>query len=188
MSLASEHTEYNEWTSRIARNDTEAMRLLYEHFFRDLYRFTIQLVKSETLAEDVVHDTFVKVWENRHQLNQQLSLKSYLFTICRNQAFNLLQKAATQSRLQEEIIYHYTAVFGQEEDQEVLEQQAETLQNALQSLPPQRRQIFTMAKIEGASYEQIAAQLGISKGTISDHIVKANRFLKEFFKKNQNRA
>ena len=161
--------------------DTRAFRRFYDYFHRDLFRFAQHIVKSEQLAEDIVHDVFVRVWENRLKLDNSLSIKSFLFTICRNLSLNTLEKAATEARVHDEIMRHFTDLPNDEPT--LTENYEKIAQEALNLLPPQRRQVFELAKIEGLSYEQIAQKLNISPGTVSDHLVKANRFLRDYVKK-----
>jgi RNA polymerase sigma-70 factor (family 1) len=164
---------------QVAQGDARAFRQLYDYFHRDLYRFTLHMVKSDALAEDVVHDTFVKVWVGRIFLNDQLSIKSYLFTICRNLSLNLLEKAATEARLRDDILYHYQPDDSSYDEWAGQSEYESKLWKAIEALPNQRQAIFKMVKLDKRSYEDVAAELGISKGTVSDHVVKALRFLKK---------
>lgn len=179
MKSSASNIELPDWVEGTLAGNIPSFELLYQYFHRDLYRFALHIVKAEPLAQDVVQDVFVRVWENRSKLDKTLSIKSYLFTICRNLSLNLLEKAASESRLHQEILRAYTPTLPTDDLKEVYEQLAQT---ALEQLPPIRRRVFEMAKIEGHNYQQIAQQLHISPGTVSDHIVKANRFLKEFVK------
>jgi RNA polymerase sigma-70 factor (ECF subfamily) len=178
------YSDLAEWTGRLSQGDHEAFRLLYAFFYSDLYRYVLRIVKSEAIAEDIIHDTFVKVWETRQTLDKNLSIKSYLFTSCRNRALNVLEKAANDHRLEGEILYHYAFLYNNTaQDQEYLESRLAQLHEALELLPPTRKEVYKMAKLQGLSYEAIAQKLTISKGTVSDHVVKANRFLTLFLKK-----
>lgn len=170
------------WVVGVSMGDADAFRALYEYFHRDLYRFTIQVVKSSMLAEDVVHDVFLRVWEKREQLDATRSIKSYLFTICRNRILTLLERAATETRILDELVRHYH-VDADENDKatDIFTVENEKLvRDAISKLPNQRRYIFEMAKLEGLTYDQIAEQLGISRGTVCDHIVKSNRFIRTY--------
>ena len=174
------HNENIDWSScveRIAESDATAFRELYDGFQLDLYRFAVQVVKSKSLAEDIVQDTFVKIWERRQNLDSQKSIKSFLFTICKNLCFDSLEKAAKSEPLKQEILNDFEV--NQIED--TLPNNLERLAAAaIDSLPPQRRLIFEKAKLQDMSYEQIAKELNISKGTVSDHLVKAMRTIRAF--------
>lgn len=173
------HIDLSASVEGVVGGSMQAFELLYQHFHRDLYRFALHIVKSDALAQDIVQDVFVRLWENRSKLQKELSIKSYLFTICRNLSLNMLAKAASEAHLCEEILKAYVPNPSPDDAQETYEKQARA---AFEQLPPVRRKVFELAKIEGLSYQQIAEQLNISPGTVSDHIVKANRFLKEYVK------
>jgi RNA polymerase sigma-70 factor (family 1) len=176
------NTDWSECISNIRNADTNAFRLLYDGFHHDLYRFAQNTVKSSTLAEDIIQDTFIKVWDKRTQLDPSKSIKSYLFTICRNLCLDTLQKAGNTEPLRAEIIENY---LSQIEDNEIILQNETRLRQAIETLPTQRRLIFEKAKIENLNYDQIATQLGISKGTVSDHLVKAMRTVRQYLKESR---
>ena len=181
MKPSTPHNELSDWVLGIVAGETRSFRHLYDYFHRDLFRFAQHIVKSEQLAEDIVHDVFVRVWENRLKLDNSLSIKSFLFTICRNLSLNVLEKAATEARIHDEILRYFSEL---PVEVPLTDDYEKIAQEALTQLPPQRRQVFELAKIEGLSYQQIAQKLNISPGTVSDHIVKANRFLREYVKNN----
>ncbi len=180
MSANLKNIDWSECVRNIQQADTNAFRLLYDRFHHDLFRFAQNTVKSQALAEDIIQDTFIKVWDKRAQLDHDKSIKSYLFTICRNLCLDSLQKAANTESLRTEIIENYEA---QIDDNELGLHNEALLRQAINSLPTQRRLVFEKAKLENLSYDQIAAELGISKGTVSDHLVKAMRAVREYLKK-----
>ncbi len=132
------------------------------------------------MAEDIIQDTFIKVWDKRAQLDPDKSIKSYLFTVCRNVCLDTLQKAGNTESLRADIIDNYEA---QIDDNEFILHNEALLRQAIESLPTQRRIVFEKAKFNNLSYDQIATDLGISKGTVSDHLVKAMRTIREYLKK-----
>ncbi len=180
MTANLKNIDWSECVKNIQKADTNAFRLLYDGFYYDLYRFAQNTVKSKVIAEDIVQDTFIKVWDRRAQLNPDKSIQSYLFTICRNLCLDTLQKAGNTESLRAEIIENYEAQIN--DDDPTIKNEA-LLSQAIGSLPAQRRLVFEKAKLESLSYEQIAAELGISKGTVSDHLVKAMRSVRAYLKK-----
>jgi len=85
--------------------DTAAFKELYNYYHPQLYRFSLRYVKSPFLAEEVVHDVFVKVWENRHTLDESRSIRSYLYTICKNHMLNVLARAARERQCQQQMVH-----------------------------------------------------------------------------------
>jgi RNA polymerase sigma factor (sigma-70 family) len=91
--------------SELKNHNERAFRSLFDLYYQDIYGYSISILKSKELAEENVQDVFLKVWLHRENLNLEQSFKSYLFTIARNQAFNLLNKATNDAILREEIFY-----------------------------------------------------------------------------------
>ncbi len=70
----------------------EAFKTLFNRYYKKLYHFSLGLLKSREDAEEMVHDVFVKVWENRTNLKEALSFNAYLLTIARNRIYNQLRQ------------------------------------------------------------------------------------------------
>ena len=98
------------------------------------------------------------------------------------------RKTAKDNRLIEKLIVSYVDYETNNEETIISEENLDLLQIAIGTLSPQRKQIYTLCKLEGKSYEEVSNQLGISTSTISDHIVKANKTVKQYFLLNKNTA
>jgi RNA polymerase sigma-70 factor (ECF subfamily) len=143
-----------------------------------VYSFSYKFLKSKQLAQDCTQLAFIKIWERRDQLNCDLNFKSYLFTICKNSILKTIEKTARENKFKELVMQEY-ANEGRHENSE-LEHLEKVAQEALEQLPPQRQLIFKLCKIEGQSYNEVALNLGISNGTVRDHMFKASKSIKRF--------
>jgi RNA polymerase sigma-70 factor (family 1) len=165
----------------LKNGNESAFRALYDFYYQDIYGYSISLLKSKELAEENVQDVFLKIWLHRENLNPEQSFKSFLFTIARNQAFNLLSKAANDMLLKEEVFYtsekSYVAgdITLREEDCKRLKKQA------IKQLPPKRKRIFKMSRKQGKTYEEISQELGISVNTVKSQMSKALESIRQFF-------
>lgn len=146
-----------------------------------LYGNILKLVKSPLIAEELLQDIFQRVWEYRKNIDTAKSFKSYLFTIAKNLVCDYFNKAS-----RERLVDRYLQV--QEEKQQMrVEHMLEDkeselmLQHAVRQLPPQRKLVYMLCKIEGRSYEDVSKLLDISVSTISDHIVKATKSIKAYY-------
>ncbi len=164
---------------QVKTGDRSAFRLLYERFHAGLYQLAVRLLKSEALAEEVVHDVFLKIWEAREGLKTDTSFQSYLFTICRNQALDVLKKAAREQSLRQQISEGWELQVEQQAFEAVFSKAQQKALAAVKELPLQRQEVFRLAKVEGLSYDEIAQKLNISKSTVSDHLVKAMKSIRE---------
>lgn len=167
--------------SELKNGNENAFRKLYDFYYQDIYGYSISLLKSKELAEENVQDVFLKIWLHRENLNQEQSFKSYLFTIARNQAFNLLNKAANDVLLKEEV-FHISEKSHSQGDFSIREADCKKLKKqAIKQLPPKRKRIFKMSRKEGKTYEEISQELGISVSTVKNQMSKALESIRIFF-------
>lgn len=166
----------------LKNHNEKAFRTLYDLYHQDIYGYSISILKSKELAEENVQEVFLKVWLHRENLNLELSFKSYLLTIARNQAFNFLSKAANEALLKGEILYQSQKSYEQG-DYSLRESDCKKLKKqALKQLPPKRKLIFKMSRKQGKTYEEIGQELGISVNTVKNQMGKALESLRLFFK------
>ena len=169
----------------IAGNE-KAFRTLFDAYRNDLYKFSLSMVCRETYAEEIVQDVFMKVWTKRETLDPNLSFRSYLFTITRNQNIKFLKKAANNLKLREEIFYR-SQKFANPTERQMREAELEALkEEALNQLPPKRRLIFELSRNEGLSYEDIGRELDISPHTVRNQMSKALETLRTFLLDNRD--
>ncbi|MNY28271.1 ECF RNA polymerase sigma factor RpoE [compost metagenome] len=167
--------------SELKEGNEKAFRQLFDLYYQDIYGYSISLLKSKEAAEENVQDVFMKVWMHRENLNLEQSFKSYIFTIARNQAFNTLNKAANDIALKEAIFYESqkSHEYG---DYSIREADCKKLRKqAMNQLPPKRKQIFKMSRKKGMSYEEISQELGISINTVRNQMSKALESMRVFF-------
>lgn len=152
----------------------------YEQYHRHIYFFALRYLKSRELAGEAVHDVFLKVWETRRRLNPQLSFKAYLLTICKNHILNILKRANRETAIKAEILRDAVARHEETESSIHYQDYYQFALRAIEQLPPQRRLVFRMCKLEGKSQDEVADALGISKGTVRDHLFKGSRQVKAY--------
>ncbi|RAV29072.1 RNA polymerase sigma-70 factor [Sinomicrobium soli] len=170
--------------SRVRDHDEQAFRELYHKYYHAVYGFGMSLVKSSTIAEEIVQEVFMQVWLHCESLDPKLSFKSYILTITRNKSLDFLRKAGNNEVLRKEIFYTGTYVHNQTSDYVDDADYEEWKNKAIASLSPKRRRIFEMSRKEGMSYEDIARELGISTNTVKVQMSKALRNIRIFLEVN----
>jgi RNA polymerase sigma-70 factor (family 1) len=166
--------------SEIKNHNGAAFKKLFDLYYQDIYGYSISLLKHKELAEENVQDVFLKVWQHREQLDPAKSFKAFLFTIARNQAFNILNKAANDITLREAVFYE-TQQAHEHTDDAIREDDCRKLKKeAINELPPARKKIFKMSR-KGKTYEEISRELGISVSTVKSQMSKALESLRIFF-------
>jgi len=171
--------------TRFQNGDKDAFTQLYATYSRQLYLNLVRLVKSEELAAELLQDVFIAIWEKRDSIEIQQSFRAYLFRIGENKVTDLFRRARRDkillSKIKKIASEHYSYI---EEDM-IAREDAAILKKAIETLPPQRRQIFELCKLQGKTYSEVSLQLGISTSTINDHIVKGTKSVREFLYSNK---
>jgi RNA polymerase sigma-70 factor (ECF subfamily) len=172
------HNE-KELLGRIAEGDEAAFTLLLRHFRNKVYTQSLVYLKSALTAQEITQDVFLKVWANRSGLPHIENLSGYLFIITRNEIISALRKKGRElAALSESLVEN-----GWIPDQQLLYKESyQLLLQGIEALPPARKDVFKMSRLEGLSYEEIAERQGISRNGVKDHIVKSLLFLRNYLR------
>lgn len=160
---------------------TNDMDARFEQFYAANFprgkNFARLLTKSEEDAEDIAQNIFLKLWTRPDLWQGQESMTGYLYTVTRNEIFNLFKHQKVEQEYESHIIR--SQLIGElcDEDTSLLEnlyykEIVLLVELALNQLPPRRKQVFEMSRIEGLSHKEIAEKLQIPVRTVEDHIYK----------------
>ncbi len=172
----------------LIRGDAEAFSEIYQWYAPRLYANLLRLVKDKDLAQEFLQDVFMKVWENRTKIHTHLSFRAYLFQISKHLVYDYYRREKIKTQVEHYLSHIGTELHTQVEDDLAYKQSKELLDQAIEKLPPMRKQVYVLCKIEGLSYQQVSEMLNISHSTISDHIVKASKFIREQYSIEANGA
>jgi RNA polymerase sigma factor (sigma-70 family) len=173
---------------QLRQGSEQAFTILYDKFSTPIYRNILHLVKNEDIAQELLQDLFLKIWEIRQNIKLEDSFKSFLYTVAGNMVYTHFRKTAKDNILIAQLVSSYVDYETAAEETFLSQQNLDLLKLAIEKLSPQRKQIYTLCKIEGKSYEEVSNELGISTSTIRDHIVKGNKTIKRFFLANTDIA
>ncbi|PPL02199.1 RNA polymerase sigma-70 factor, ECF subfamily [Parapedobacter indicus] len=179
MSVSHNDIDEQEMLARLQLGEEMAFRWVYDRYSRAIYGNILRLVHDETVADDLLQDVFVKIWEHREHIDPNQSFRAYLFTCSRHFAFNFRRRLQLEIEAAIQMARGYVDSDDTVVDSLNAKETEALLHGAISELPTQRQRIFRMCKVDGLSYRQVAEQLGISEATVRDHIVKANKFIKD---------
>jgi RNA polymerase sigma-70 factor (family 1) len=174
-------TGLTEIVQRLKEGEEQAFQEIYSRYVGRLPAFALRIIKSPELADDVVQDIFVHLWELRGSLDPEKNFQSFLFTITRNHVINVLKRSSVNAALLREIFLNTPQSSNTTETQLALTETTEILRRAMDLLPPGQKRVFELCKINGLSYEEAASELNLSPGTINAHMVKSIKFIKAYF-------
>lgn len=156
----------------LAQGSEFAFTQLFDHYRGRIFSVAWRFLKSRALAEEIVQEVFLKIWVRRGEVASILNFEGYLFTMTRNQIFDGVKRIAAETTAKRAFTERLQLV--EDTDHSVIDKQYdELLREAVDHLPPQQKQIFRLAKMEGLSHQAIADQLHISRLTVKTHMAKA---------------
>jgi len=155
----------------VARKDEDAFERLYDIFADRVFRYSLVLVRDRHLAEEVLQETMVALWQQAASFSGRSQVSTWIFGIARNQAYTLLKREEREARRSQE-----TAVLP--DPAAALDRNLDVLA-AVETLPPGLREVVFLTFYEGLSYRQIAAILDIPEGTVKSRMYHAKRRLAE---------
>ena len=157
-----------ELQTRIANHDETAFTQLYLHFGKKLIHFSISLVRSKEIAEELVEDVFVKLWANRGHITEIENLTVYLYVAVKNKSLNALSQKAKEL-VAASFDYLDTTVdeFAADPyDLMITAEMMSRMHHAIESLPPRCKMIFKLIREDGLRYKEVGDILNISVNTI----------------------
>ncbi|NIV97129.1 RNA polymerase sigma-70 factor [candidate division KSB1 bacterium] len=156
----------------------EAFRAVFMEYQPHLYRYLWLRVRSVEMAEDLVQETFVRLWQTRKKLDPGHNLEVYLFRIARNLAINTMRtiKRRQTFRFNDEL--NPLSSISTDDTVEYT-QLAQLIDDVILSLPEKSRTAFLLSRYEELSHKEVAAVMGVSVKTVEKHIGKVLEVLKK---------
>jgi RNA polymerase sigma-70 factor (ECF subfamily) len=173
----------------IKNNDEEFFKILFRLYYSRLCVYAATFVRVPDLAEEIVQETFIKLWENRAVINVEKSFRAYIFRSVHNNCINYLKNSEVMRRqsaqMREEILYHNEVALRHLSsaiiDDLISEELEKKLNNVLDAMPPQARKIFMLSRFDQLSYQEIADDMGISVNTVKTQMKRALAKLRKIF-------
>ena len=154
--------------------------VLFRLHFRPLCLYALHYLGDVEAAEDVVQESFVKLWEKQQQGSEVSNTRAYLYMTVRNRCLDLLKAKGLPT---ESLKPYDTYGIIDENEAEERSQTEARIWTALDSLPEKCREIFILCKRDGLKYEEIAQELNLSVNTVRNQISKALSILRDGVKK-----
>ena len=171
-------TDIGKMTRGLINDDKNVIDSIYHTYHKRIYAYAYSYLKISDDALDVVHEVFMKLWENRHRLDPDTKLEAFVFTITRNVVLSIFRKKSSEKSYCDHL--QALSVISDLNTQESLDYKflKETVDKLIDTLPPKRKQVYILSRNEGLSHKEIAQQLNISEKTVEDHMTKALAYLR----------
>lgn len=170
--------------SALKQDSKEAFSLLFQTYYTDLVLFCGNFIKDKDSCEDIVQSIFLKLWNDRKNIQIEISLKSYLLKAVRNSCLDEFRHI--------EIVRQYETEFGSSaldnydtENYILYSDLYAHLSRALEKIPDLYKEAFVLNRFEGLKYREIAEKLNVSERTVEVRVSKTldllRKQLKDFF-------
>jgi RNA polymerase sigma-70 factor (ECF subfamily) len=179
--------------ARIREGDESAFEMLFKSMSSPLYYFALRLVHDEEKAEEIVHDVFLKIWNDRKKVDIKIALKSYLYKSVHNAAINWLVHCKTK-KLNSVLLLDDEAwerIIRTSKCDSFLIEAIEAVETeniiikSVEELPQQCREVFKMSRFELKSVKEISEILGITPTTVKTQLYRALARLAVSLKENK---
>ncbi len=161
--------------------DKSTYKRLFDDHYRPLCNFAYRINGDIDKAEDIVQDIFVKIWNQKDLLQEDKNIKSYIYTMVRNHTLEIMRREGIGLKVSKEILYLHTDENELSIEEEEIEKYRliDKIYVSIRQLPPKCSEVFTLSKVNGLTYTQIAERMNISVKTVESHMSKALRLLRE---------
>ena len=164
--------------------DAETFKKVFLPYHQKLYRIAYRIVQNSDNAEDIVQETFIKLWNKRHDMQTIDNTEAFAIIILRNTSLDFLRKTKNDNHTDYDVDVPETESLSKKLE---LQDEAEQVKALINNLPDQQRQVMMMKHWDDYSDEEIEQATGISPGNIRVILSRARKTIREQFYKIQQR-
>ena len=164
---------------RLRKGDKKALDEIYSLYNRKIFCFALSYLKKEEDSWDIVQEAFIRLWDSRSKLKRGTRLEALIFTVTKNSILSLFRKHATEKKYLEYLANSVISNSCGTEELTDLGFLQEKYEQLIPMLPPKRRAVFVLSRMDGLSNKEIALAQGISEKTVENHLTKALAFFRE---------
>ena len=169
----------NQWIEKIRTGDAIAYEALFRTYYPRLCRFVLKMVQSKSIAEEIVQEIFLKIWEHRATWTSQYPIRIYLYRAAKNLSLNHLKHEKVVREWEKEELMKIPLSENDPEMELFQHELSFAIQRAIDRLPERCRLTFTLHRQEGLTYTEIASVLNISIKTVETQMGRALKTLRK---------
>lgn len=173
----------------LKNGDEKIFEYIFHAHFQSLYYFSKKFVIRDSIAKELVQESFLTLWEKRSELRPNTNIKAYLFTLTRNNSLNYLKHLKIESAHREqskreglELQLNEIALEFDGSDLYVAKELQSKIEESINTLPKQCKRVFQLSRFDNLKYKEIAENLNISIKTVENQMTKALRHLRSELK------
>lgn len=163
----------------LQQDSMAAFDTLYQMHHQAVYRNICKLVPQQEVAEDLLQEVFLALWEHRSSLDTNKQAAGWLFVVSYNKSISWLKKSLRESKALQTMPAWHTAPEETLATEELYQHQLHALNNAVDQLPLRKKQAFRLCRLEGRTYEEAGSMLGISSATVKEYVKSAAQLIRQ---------
>lgn len=184
MLPSNNHITEKEFLVEVAAGNQESFKRLFDAYYPKLYNYISTIIKVPQVAEEVAMDVFLKIWLGREMITRIENFDSFLFRVAHNKSIDFLRSAARNPKVRDLLWDEIQLSATEQADTYLLRKEFESKhREAIALLSPQRKKVYQLSREENKNHDQIADHLGLSRNTVNNHIVEAQRFVRTYLLK-----
>ncbi len=160
----------------VTTRDNKVFGLLFEKYHASMFRFAETFVFRSEVAEDIVQEVFIKLWESP-EIKIEKSIKSYLFLMVRNRCIDFLRALQVEDKRKKKLLE--AQILSDTTDLEFDEATSEMIKRTINELPEQCRHVYNLSVYEDMKYNEIAHELNISVSAVKVQMFRARKYLRK---------
>lgn len=176
-----------ELVTLLKTGDATAFTRLYNKYSTKMYVNMFKMVKDEQVVEEMVQVLFSRIWQQRETISYDSDFSAYLYRASSNLVCDFYRKLKSDRRMLARFRSTITEQYSHIEESIYFKESKHLLEQALAGLSVQQRHVFQLCKLEGCSYKEAAARLGISPNTVKEYFSKAKQLVKTFIAANMEK-
>ena len=147
---------------RLRQGEELALQKIIKIYLHPLRYYAWTFVKRKEVAEEIAHDAFVKLWQERSRFESAIEIKRFLYLVTKHRCLDHLKAADTRLRRPWEDIDHSSLLEMDSESRLIQSELMQAIYQEINKLPEKQREVFRLGFLEGLTAEEISLQLGIS--------------------------
>lgn len=162
---------------KLKQGDSGAYKELFNLYYSALSTYALKYCDSFVMAEDVVQDLFIKIWDEKLYLKLEGAMGPYLFKAVKNNTLLALKEKSKYSFIDIEKQVN-KLIFDEDIDLKFIEEEEKRLHKEIEALPLKSKEVFKAIVLDNLKYKDVAIQLGISINTVKTHHSRALKQLR----------
>jgi RNA polymerase sigma-70 factor (family 1) len=171
--------------AKLRVGDVTAFDNLYWRYYEVVYRNILKITKDAVVAEDILQEVFIRLWEKRNEISADQPVIKWIFVISFNLSIDYIRKKLREQAVHRNLLAESSQMPA---PTSTYEEYYQLLKNAIDQLSPQKQRIIRLCKLEGKTYEEAAAEMQISRHTVKEYLSAAMSSLREHVRQHTSNA